>query len=114
MTKHKNYLERVLKQIDKNKDIAKKHEAAVLKGNLLLTNKFKIKPHLSKVELQNIYSSTLEVINIKLNPKKTLVENANSYFNKYKDIETIREKWIIKENTAKVELKELLTLENDL
>ena len=114
LNKHKNYLERVLKQIDQNKDIVKKHELAVLKGNLLLTNKFKIKPHLSKVELQNIYSAELETIEIKLNPKKTLVENANLYFKKYKDIDFIREKWIIRENTVKAELKEIISLEKML
>ena len=112
--RHKKYLQRVLKQIERNKDIEKKHEEAVFKGNLLLTNKIRIKPHQSKVVLKNTYSDTLEDVEIKLNPKKSVVENANIYFNKYKDINTIKEKWNVRGQTVVSDLKDIESLENEL
>ena len=112
--RRKKYLQRVIEQIEYNKDIEKKHKEAVLKGNLLITNKIRIKPYISKVTLKNIYSDTLEDIEIKLNPKKTVVENANIYFNKYKDIAGIKEKWEVRKQTVTAELKDIIKLENDI
>jgi predicted ribosome quality control (RQC) complex YloA/Tae2 family protein len=112
--RHKKYLQRVLKQIERNKDIEKKHEEAVLKGNLLITNKIRIKPHQSKVTLKNIYSDTSKDIEIKLNPKKTVVENANIYFNKYKDIAGIKGKWDMRRQTTLSDFKDIEKLENEL
>jgi predicted ribosome quality control (RQC) complex YloA/Tae2 family protein len=112
--RHKNYLSRVLEQIEHNKDIEKKHEEAVLKGNLLLTHKIRIKPHQSKVSLKNIYSDTLDMIEIKMNPKKSVVENANLYFNKYKNINKIKEKWQVKRQTVEAEFSDISNLENQL
>ncbi len=112
--RRKKYLQRAIEQIDRNKDIAKKHQAAVLKGNLLIANKIRIKPHQSKVILKNIYSGHLEKMEIKLNPRRTVIENANIYFNKYKDIKGLKEKWDVKRQTVIKELDEINSIEKEL
>ena len=54
------------------------------------------------------------IVEIKLNPKKSVVENANIYFNKYKDINTIKEKWNVRGQTVVSDLKDIESLENEL
>lgn len=116
LSKRRQYLTNVLENIRQMEDLAERKQQAELKGNLLLTFKHTIKAGRSEVELENIFSDTSDKIMIKLNPQKTIVENANLYFNKYKDIDKKRLIQDIKKNTYLDELKrieELIkTLEN--
>lgn len=78
-------LETALQNLQEAENIEERKKLADLTGNLLLTNKHKIPRGVDKVNLVNIFSADQEVLTIKLNPKKTTVENANHYFGKYKN-----------------------------
>ncbi|MGD9899000.1 MAG: NFACT RNA binding domain-containing protein [Calditrichaceae bacterium] len=82
----KKFITRTLKNIEMAENLSERKTEAELKGNLLLTFKHHVPRNSSNVELENIFSSERETVTIKLNPNKTTVENANYYFNKYKDI----------------------------
>ncbi len=80
------FITRTLKNIELAENLSERKTEAELKGNLLLTFKHHVPRNSSNVELENIFSNERELVKIKLNPNKTTVENANYYFNKYKDI----------------------------
>jgi predicted ribosome quality control (RQC) complex YloA/Tae2 family protein len=110
LEKRREYLEKSIKHLQNMQDMLALKEAAEQKGNLLLANKHRIKPGLSEVELENIFSETLEMIKIKLNPKKSVAENAAQYFTKYKDIDKRKTINDIKQSTFDGELKQVEAL----
>jgi len=107
LDKRKAYLQRSLKKIEENEDLQKRKKTAELKGNLLLTFKTKIKKGQLEAELQNIFSDKQEIVRIKLNPSKSVVENARRYFNKFKNISGQKQALQIKKNTRLDELKKI-------
>ena len=109
-----DYLQRSIKRAEEFKNIKKQKELAELKGNLLLTFKNKIKLDKNKVILKNIFSDNLEKIHIKVNLNKSISENAQIYFNKYKDLDKKRLVYDVKTNTLKKELNIFLDLNNKL
>lgn len=85
LKKSRSKLEFSLEKIRDAEDITKYKKIADLKGNLLLTNLHKIPRGSKFIELKNIIDGNDEQIEIKLNPAKSIAENANIYFNKYKN-----------------------------
>ncbi len=83
----RDYLQRSLKHAEELKDLQERKVLAELKGNLLLTFKSQIKIDKNEVVLENIFSDNLEKIHIKVNPNKSISENAQIYFNKFKDLD---------------------------
>lgn len=79
---------KTLDKITEFEKLEKRKKLAELKGNLLLTNIPDIPSGANTVELKNIFSEQQEFIKIKLNPAKSVQENAQKYFEKFKDIET--------------------------
>jgi predicted ribosome quality control (RQC) complex YloA/Tae2 family protein len=92
-------------------DVESRKQEADLKGNLIIANKHKIPRGSERVELENIFSDQQEKIVIKLNPKKTAVENATYYFQKYKNIAEKKQVIQLKKDTCSRELQELSQIE---
>lgn len=109
-----DYLQRSFKHAEDFKNLKERKELAELKGNLLLTFKNQIKLGKSEVILENIFSDNLEKVCIKLNPNKSVSENAQIYFNKYKDLDKKRIVQNVKANTLKKELSMVKELNDKL
>ncbi|MBN2426153.1 MAG: DUF814 domain-containing protein [Calditrichaceae bacterium] len=107
------YLKRGLNKVIEFEDIQSRKALAELKGNLLLTNIHNIKPGQSQVILKNIFSDTGENITIKLNPAKSIAENANRYFNKFKNMGKLKESYLIRKNTLQNDINELAALKSE-
>ena len=112
--KKKDYLEQSLKQIEQLKDLKQQKKIAELKGNLLLTFKNQIKLDRKEVILENIFSNDLEKIHIKINPNKTVTENAKIYFNKYKDLVKHRFVHSVKKKTLQNDFTTISDINNNI
>ena len=112
--KRSAYIERSLKKLAQAEDLHARKEEAELKGNLLLTFKTQIPPGSSETVLEDIFSGRGKTIRIKLNPAKSVVQNAEQYFNKYKNIDEKKEIIQIKKNTLLAELEHISTLKQKL
>lgn len=111
INKRKHILQTTLSKLKEAEDIEGRKQIADLMGNLILSNKHKIPRGSDSVELTNIFSDQQEVIRIKLNPKKTSVENATYYFQKYKNIAEKKQVIALKKNTYQKELQEIVMIE---
>lgn len=111
LQKARHKLELTLEKIQDAEDINKHKRIADLKGNLLLTNLHKIKRGSKFVELKNIIDGNNEAIYIKLNPAKSIAENANIYFKKYKNKNEKLDILELKKNMYVQELAEIGELE---
>lgn len=107
-------LETALTNISEAENLEQRKQEADLKGNLILTNKHKIPRKSSAVDLVNIFSDKQETITVKLNPKKTAVENAQHYFEKYKDITEKKQIVRIKKESYSKELEDIKELATKL
>lgn len=87
ISKRIDYLKITLQKITDIKELEKKKIISELKGNLLLTFSSQIQRGLDQVQLKNIYSDHGEEMVIKLDPKLNAQQNANKYFQKYKNID---------------------------
>jgi len=114
VARRKKVLETALEKIADADVIEERKRIADLKGNLIITNKHKIPRGAQSVELVNIFSDTQEKITIKLNPKKKAVENAQHYFQKYKNISEKKTVLNIKRDIYNQELNELKEIETKL
>ena len=103
-----------LEKITYAKNLEKLKKEADLKGNLILTNKHKIPRGEKNIKLVNIFSPEQEEITVKLNPAKSAAENAQNYFNKYKNIDEQKENLEIKERFYKNQLIELKSMLSDI
>jgi len=112
--KRLSYLNRTFEQIKKLKDVQKRKAEAQMKGNLLLTFKNQINLDNNEVLLENIFSENRDKIRIRINPRKTLAENAQIYFNKYKDVEKEKLLSTIKESTLLNDLGAVKLLKQEL
>lgn len=108
--KRLSYLSNALAKVEAAEDIQARKEVAELKGNLLLTNKMHITPGVSEVVLENIFDGSLDKIKIKLNPNRSVVENANRYFEKFKNSGEKAEVLQIKKETLKRNREEMQNL----
>lgn len=114
LNNRERYLKRTLNKIRDAENVEQKKEQAELKGNLLLTFKNNIEPHTDKVSLQNIFSNTQEKIDIALDPRKSVSENARAYFEKYKNVNELNNVFKAKKNAYAHELEVVTTLQEDL
>ncbi len=114
LEKRQRYLERSLQKLQEAEDIRARKELAELKGNLLLTFQNDIQPGVSRVSLKNIFSEQAESIEIKLNPAKSVIENATHYFNKYKQMDKQKEVAEIRKTTLKTELNRIFAIQKEL
>ncbi len=108
--KRSTYIERSLQKLAQAEDLHARKEEAELKGNLLLTFKMQIASGSSEAVLEDIFSGSGKNIRIKLNPAKSVVQNAEQYFNKYKNIDEKKEIIKIKKNTLLAELERISAL----
>ena len=109
-----DYIKRSIEKVNQVKSLELRKQEAELKGNLLLTFKNQIEPNVREVTLLNIFSSSSENITIKLNPQKTVVENAQIYFNKFKKTDQDAQIKQIRVNTLMKDLDHLQKLMVDL
>ena len=72
-----------LKKLQKDFDQASKLDQFQLYGELLMANIYQFDKGMEKVSVQNYYSEALDEVVIPINPRKTPIENAQSYFTKY-------------------------------
>ncbi len=110
LEKRRRQLEKSLLKLREAEDIEKRKEIADMKGNLLLSHKHKVPCGVPRVTLPNIFSEKNEPVEIKLNPGKTTVENAQIYFNKYKNLAERKEILKLKKAGYQKELKEIKAL----
>ena len=109
--KRKHVLQTTLAKLAEAEDIESRKQEADLKGNLIIANKHKIPRSADRIELINIFSDQQEKVLIKLNPKKSAVENASYYFQKYKNIAEKKQVIELKKDTYSKELEELSQIE---
>jgi len=107
-------LQNALHKIEQLADLEQRKQEAELKGNLLLTFKRQIPAGADRVELDNIFAEKPHKVVIKLNPDKSVSENAQRYFNKFKDIRRMKSVQRIKEDTCRAELDEIRRLQEKL
>ena len=110
LKKRIDYLERTLKKIADAELLEKRKKEAELKGHLLQTFAHEIPKGLEKVKLKNIFNDETDEIEIKLNPAKSIHENAQKYFEKFKNIEEQKDRLIIKKDTYQHELESCKSL----
>jgi predicted ribosome quality control (RQC) complex YloA/Tae2 family protein len=110
INKRINYLKRALKNIREAENLEAKKKEAEIKGNLLLTYASKLEKGIKEVELKNIFSDDNKLIKIKLNPARSIPENARRYFDKYKNISEKKEQIVVKKDTYQSELDYWLNL----
>ena len=72
-----------LKKLQKDYDHASKLDQFQLYGELLMANIYQFEKGVESVKVQNYYSEDLEEIIIAVSPRKTPIDNAQSYFTKY-------------------------------
>jgi predicted ribosome quality control (RQC) complex YloA/Tae2 family protein len=72
-----------LKKLQKDYEQASKLDQFQLYGELLMANIYQFEKGAETVKVQNYYSEELEEITISISPRKTPIENAQSYFSKY-------------------------------
>jgi len=108
------YLEKVRLGLQEADTLRLKQEQARQTGNLILSNLHKIRSGASEVTLENFYSENGETIRIRLDPKKSPVENARYFFNKYTEekISGQIEKNRIKSRTLATESGHLTLFQN--
>jgi predicted ribosome quality control (RQC) complex YloA/Tae2 family protein len=99
------YLEKTHQKIMNVNELEKKKKLSQLKGNLLLTFSSQIRKGTDQVQLRNIYSEYAEEVTIKLDPKLNAQQNANKYFQKYKNIDEKKVSLQIKKETILDELE---------
>jgi len=114
LKKRRQYILRSIEKIRDSENLYQRKEEAELKGNLLLTFKNQISKGQTIAELDNIFSEDNETLIIKLNPAKSVSENARRYFEKYKNIDEKKEIIQIKKDTLHSELTEVDTIIADL
>jgi predicted ribosome quality control (RQC) complex YloA/Tae2 family protein len=98
------YLKNTLKKMLNKENLLQKKQETELKGNLLLTFMGQIEPASSEVTLTNIFSEKQEAVTIKLNPAKSVQQNAQNYFEKFKHLDVKRDQVQLKKDTFSKEL----------
>ena len=83
LTKQGNLLQRKAEGLHTDLERAEKADDYRIQGELILANLHAITRGQKQVELQNYYSSELEMLSIPLNPERSPSENAQAYFKRY-------------------------------
>lgn len=77
-----------MKKLKKEKENAEKLETFQLHGELLMANLYLLEKGMIEADVTNYYDENQSTIKIPLNPRKTPVENAQSFFTKYNKAKT--------------------------
>lgn len=77
-----------LKKLQKDYERAQNLEQYQLFGELLMANLYNFSKGAEYVDVENYYSETAEKIRIAISPRKTPIENAQSYYTKYNKAKT--------------------------
>lgn len=88
LTNEVDKLKLKLKKLQKDYDQASKLDQFQLYGELLMANIYQFAKGVDIVTVQNYYSEELEEITISVSPRKTPIDNAQSYFKKYNKAKT--------------------------
>lgn len=83
-----NKLKLKQKKLQKDFERAQNLEQYQLYGELLLTNLYNFAKGAEYVDVENYYSETAEKVRIPISPRKTPIENAQSYYTKYNKAKT--------------------------
>ena len=83
LTKQENLLQRKAAGLHTDLERAEKADDYRIQGELILANLHAITRGQKQVELQNYYSSELEMLSVPLNPERSPSENAQAYFKRY-------------------------------
>ena len=83
LTKQENLLQRKAEGLHTDLERAEKADDYRIQGELILANLHAITRGQKQVELQNYYSSELEMLSVPLNPERSPSENAQAYFKRY-------------------------------
>jgi predicted ribosome quality control (RQC) complex YloA/Tae2 family protein len=114
LRKHIDYITNTLNSISEASKRKIKKTECELKGNLLLVNIHNIPSGVSEVKLTNIFSAQQEPVTIKLNPGRSIQENAQLYFQKYKSEDNNKLELKIKKDTFNHELRYWQKIEYDI
>lgn len=77
-----------MKKLAKEKANAEKLETFQLHGELLMANLYTLEKGMSEAEVVNYYDENNPVVKIPLSPRKTPVENAQSFYTRYNKAKT--------------------------
>ena len=77
-----------MKKLQKDYDRAAKLDQFQLYGELLMANLYNFEKGVDYVDVTNYYSEIDETIRIPVSPRKTPIENAQSYYTKYNKAKT--------------------------
>ena len=77
-----------LKKLQKDYERAQNLEQYQLFGELLMANLYNFSKGAEYVDVENYYSETAETVRIAISPRKTPIENAQSYYTKYNKAKT--------------------------
>ncbi|MEK4424372.1 Rqc2 family fibronectin-binding protein [Solibacillus sp. FSL K6-1523] len=83
-----NKLKLKQKKLQKDFERASNLEQFQLFGELLMANLYNFQKGIEFVDVENYYSETAEKVRIPLSPRKTPIENAQSYYTKYNKAKT--------------------------
>lgn len=83
-----NKLKLKQKKLQKDFERAQNLEQFQLFGELLMANLYNFEKGAEFVDVENYYSETAEKVRIPLSPRKTPIENAQSYYTKYNKAKT--------------------------
>ncbi|MCH7320877.1 NFACT family protein [Solibacillus sp. MA9] len=83
-----NKLKLKQKKLQKDLERAQNLEQFQLYGELLMANLYNFAKGAEYVDVENYYSETAEKIRIPISPRKTPIENAQSYYTKYNKAKT--------------------------
>ena len=111
LKKKTDYLERTLQKIRDVEELEIRKRESELKGHLLQTFSHQIPKGAASVKLKNIFSEDQEEVTIKLNPARTVQENARKYFEKFKNISEQRMQISVKKDTFENELEQWKSLQ---
>jgi len=114
LDKRQAYLERTFRQLHSARDLAARKAEATLKGKLLQAFAHEIPKGEALVSLPNIFTDGSDIVEIKLNPIKSVHENARIYFEKYKDSEERDDQLQIKIDTLEREIAEIREISEKL
>lgn len=77
-----------MKKLQQDYDRAAKLDQFQLHGELLMANLYNFQKGVEYVDVANYYSETGETVRIPVSPRKTPIENAQSYYTKYNKAKT--------------------------
>ena len=83
-----NKLKLKQKKLQKDYERAENLEQFQLFGELLMANLYNFQKGIEFVDVENYYSETAEKVRIPLSPRKSPIENAQSYYTKYNKAKT--------------------------